>query len=67
MVSGQLWATSPMLCASKYLRDMGHEVYLIRHNIENDEKQTLFLLRAIKVFNPFVLYRYLKSKNIINM
>lgn len=51
----------------KYLRDMGHEVYLIRHNIENDEKQTLFLLRAIKVFNPFVLYRYLKSKNIINM
>jgi len=46
----------------KYLRDRGHDAFLIRYNWENDLKQTPFLIRCAKALNPVLLYKYLLNK-----
>lgn len=43
----------------KYLRDAGHDAYLIRY--KNEERSPLWK-RCFKVFNPLILYRYIKNK-----
>lgn len=43
----------------KYLRDRGHDAYLIRYRPEGDMKRTPLALRLIKAFNPAKLARYL--------
>lgn len=43
----------------KYLRDVGHDAYLIR--FKNEEKSPLWQ-RALKASNPVLLFRYIKSK-----
>lgn len=47
----------------KYLKDLGHEPFLIRHNIENDEKTNPIFIRILKIFNPIVLFRFFRDKN----
>jgi hypothetical protein len=46
----------------KYLRDAGHDVYLIRYDPKNDYIQTPLWLKILKTFNPFLLFNYLFSK-----
>lgn len=43
----------------KYLRDAGHDAYLIRY--KNEEKTPLWK-KCFKAFNPSLLYRHLKYK-----
>lgn len=43
----------------KYLRDRGHDAYLIRYRPERDMKRTPLVLRVFKAFNPAKLARYL--------
>lgn len=48
----------------KYLRNLGHDAYLIRYDNRNDYnyiKSPLFI-KVLKAFNPVLLYRYLKHK-----
>ena len=51
----------------KYLRDLGHESFLIRYNYNSDLKKRSNFKRLLKVFNPIKLYKYfcrlLKQKN----
>jgi len=46
----------------KYLRDMGHEAYLIRYRYSTDTKKTLFIVKVFKAFNIIKLLRYLSKK-----
>lgn len=46
----------------KFLRDLGHEAFLIRYNNTNDLKRLPLFLRLLKAFNPVILYKYLKKK-----
>lgn len=51
----------------KYLRDQGHDAYLIRYDPRHDFKKSPLFLRIFKAFNPFKLYNYIKQqKNIQN-
>ena len=43
----------------KYLRDMGHDAYLIRYDPRRDYIKTTFTKKIVKAFNPVILYRYL--------
>lgn len=47
----------------KYLRDAGHDAFLIRYNPENDFARTLLWKRILKAFNPVLLFNYLNLKN----
>ncbi|MDR2409140.1 MAG: polysaccharide pyruvyl transferase family protein [Bacteroidales bacterium] len=51
----------------KYLRDAGHDAYLIRYDPRNDYVKTPFLKKVIKVFNPVKLshFVYYKVKKIM--
>lgn len=46
----------------KYLRNAGHDAFLIRYNSENDAKSS-FPLKIFKAFNPVLIFKYLKDKN----
>lgn len=43
----------------KYLRDLGHDAYLIRYA---DEEKTPLLKKMLKAFNPILLYRFIKRR-----
>ena len=45
----------------KYLRDKGHDAYLIRYNFKDDVK-TFFLKKVIKAFNPYYLFNYVRNQ-----
>lgn len=47
----------------KYLRDAGHDAFLIRYNPENDFARTPLWKRILKAFNPVLLFNYLNLKN----
>jgi hypothetical protein len=46
----------------KYLRDAGHDAYLIRYDHRNDYIKISFWRKIVKVFNPIKLYKYLLNK-----
>ena len=46
----------------KYLRDMGHEAFLIRYNYQNDVKKSPLVIKCFKALNPVKLCRYFASK-----
>lgn len=46
----------------KYLRNAGHDVFLIRYNSENDIVRTPILLRIFKAMNPVKLCRFFAYK-----
>jgi hypothetical protein len=46
----------------KYLRDAGHDAYLIRYDPKNDFVKTPFWKKVVKGLNPVRLYNYLKYK-----
>ena len=46
----------------KYLRDLGHEVYLIKYNFRSDLKKNPLLIKVIKALNPYFLIRFLLQK-----
>ncbi len=46
----------------KYLRDAGHDAFLVRYNPQGDYARTSLLLRFYKAFNPVKLCRFLKFK-----
>lgn len=38
----------------KYLRNAGHDAFLIRYNYENDLGRTNFFVRILKALNPII-------------
>lgn len=46
----------------KYLRDAGHDAFLIRYNSQNDFARTPFFIRLLKALNPILLCKYLNHK-----
>jgi hypothetical protein len=46
----------------KYLRDAGHDAYLIRYDPRNDYEKTPALRKVIKAFNPVKLFDFLLRK-----
>jgi hypothetical protein len=46
----------------KYLRNAGHDAYLIRYDPRNDYEKTPALRKVIKAFNPVKLVRYIWYK-----
>ena len=46
----------------KYLRDMGHEAFLIRYDYQNDVKKSPLIIKCFKAFNPVKLFRYFAYK-----
>ncbi len=46
----------------KYLRDAGHDAFLIRYNPQNDYAKTSLFFRFYKAFNPVKLYKFLRFK-----
>ena len=46
----------------KYLRDRGHDAFLIRYNYTTDIKKNPLFLRVLKALNPVLLARYLLQK-----
>lgn len=46
----------------KFLRDAGHDAFLIRYNPKNDYVKTPFLVRCLKALNPILLCRYVRHK-----
>jgi hypothetical protein len=46
----------------KYLRDAGHDAYLIRYDPRNDYGKTPLWQKILKAFNPIKLFNYLKYK-----
>jgi len=53
----------------KYLRNLGHDAYLIRYDPRNDYIKSFTWKRIIKAFNPLKLYRFSlgKIRKIVNM
>ena len=47
----------------KYLRDAGHDAYLIRYDPRNDYYKTPFWKKVLKAFNPVKLFKFLSYKN----
>lgn len=47
----------------KYLRDKGHDAFLIRYDPRNDYEKTNICIKLLKALNPFKLYKYLENKN----
>jgi hypothetical protein len=50
----------------KYLRDAGHDAYLIRYDPRNDYLKTPLWRKAIKAFNPVELIKYLAYRKKMN-
>lgn len=46
----------------KYLRDLGHDVFLIRYNFEKDIRKNSYIIRLLKALNIFYLFSFLKKK-----
>lgn len=48
----------------KYLRDFGHEAFIIRYNYNSETVwiKDPFLKRAIRALNPFLFYKYFERK-----
>lgn len=46
----------------KFLRDLGHEPFLIRYDFRNDFKKCCYFYRYLKLFNPKYIYKYLLCK-----
>lgn len=46
----------------RYLRDAGHDVFLIRYNYENDLGRTNFFVRILKALNPIILFKFFVQK-----
>ena len=46
----------------KYLRDAGHDAFLIRYDSRNDFIRTPFILRCLKALNPVLLCKFLQYK-----
>jgi hypothetical protein len=46
----------------KYLRDAGHDAYLIRYDSRNDKIRMPFLVNISMVLNPVTLYNFLKYR-----
>lgn len=46
----------------KYLRDAGHDAFLIRYDSRNDFFRTPFILRYFKALNPVLLCKFLQHK-----
>lgn len=46
----------------KYLRDAGHDAFLIRYDSRNDFIRTPFILRCLKALNPVLLCKFLRHK-----
>ena len=46
----------------KYLRDAGHDAFLIRYDSRNDFIRTPFILRCLKALNPVLLCKFLQHK-----
>lgn len=46
----------------KYLRDLGHDVFLIRYLRNNDIKSSTFTEKIIKAFNPIKLLSFIRKK-----
>ena len=45
----------------KYLRDAGHDAYLIRYNFTSDLK-TPIGIKLLKALNPYLVFRHLKHR-----
>jgi len=46
----------------KYLRDLGHDTYLIRYDPRGDYIKSSFLEKVFKALNPVTLFKYLSFK-----
>lgn len=46
----------------KYLRDAGHDAYLIRYDFRPDISKNPFILRCLKALNPFKLIKFISHK-----
>lgn len=46
----------------RYLRDAGHDAFLIRYNYENDLGRTNFFVRILKALNPIILFKFFVQK-----
>ena len=46
----------------KYLRDAGHDAFLIRYDPRNDFIRTPFILRCFKALNPVLLCKFLQHE-----
>ena len=46
----------------KYLKSLGHDVFLIRYDPAKDFKKTFILIRCLKVLNINKLSKYIKKK-----
>lgn len=46
----------------KFLRDAGHDAFLIRYVPTNDYVKTPLLIRCLKALNPILLCRYMRRK-----
>ena len=46
----------------KYLRDLGHEAFLIRYDYTKDVKKRFNYFRLLKILNPYLLARYIGRK-----
>ena len=49
----------------KYLRNAGHDAFLIRYNYENDLGRTNFFVRILKALNPIILFKFFVQKKTI--
>lgn len=50
----------------KYLRNLGHDAYIIRYNYMSDIKNTPFIVRCFKALNPVKLMKFVAYKNAYN-
>lgn len=46
----------------RYLRDAGHDAFLIRYNYENDLGRTNIFVRILKTLNPIILFKFFVQK-----
>lgn len=46
----------------KYLRDIGYEAFLIKYNYNSDLVKTPLYFKLLKVFNPFLVIRFLLNR-----
>lgn len=46
----------------EYLRNAGHEPFLIRYNKQQDFPESSFLIKCVKGLNPIKLYKFCKGK-----
>ena len=46
----------------KFLRDAGHDAFLIRYDPRNDYVRTPLFIRCLKALNPILLCRYVRHK-----